>query len=40
MFMINFADAGLIIVYTAVCQGTVALCHIYHPDTVGEAADT
>ena len=38
--MNDLCNTGAVIVYTAVCQGTVALCHIYNPDTVGETADT
>ena len=40
MFMIDLADTGLVVVYTAVCQGAVALCHIHNPDAVGETTDT
>ena len=37
--MKDFHDAGAVIVYSAVCQGAVALCHIHYPDAVGKASD-
>ena len=40
MFMFNLDNAGTVIVYTAVCKGAVAFCHIHDPDAVGETADT
>ena len=40
MFVVDLADAGLVVIDPAVCQCTVALRHVHNTDAVGEAADT
>ena len=39
LLVLDFHDAGAVIVYTIVCECAVSLCHVDDADTVCETAD-